>query len=188
MRISGGSAKGRSLAKPKGDHVRPTSAKVREAVFNIIRPHLEGAKFLDLCAGTGAMGMEALSQGVAHAAFVDSDSRSARLIKDNLARLELETSARIVTVGALDFVKNFRGEPFDIVYFDPPYAMEELEQIIMLIGEKGVLKSGGALLVEHASKRPLADEMGRLGLKKSYRYGDTSLSYYIRIEEGETDA
>lgn len=188
MRIVGGSAKGQKLGRPKGDRVRPTSAKVREAVFSIVQAHLEGAEFLDLCAGTGAMGVEALSRGAAHAAFVDSDSRSARLVKENIARLELAVRARVVVAEALEFVRLFRGEPFDIIYFDPPYAMEELEQVIMLIGEKGVLKPGGMLLVEHASKRQIPDEMGRLIMKKRYRYGDTALSCYIHAQQGADDA
>lgn len=178
MRISGGAAKGRKLGSPKGEKVRPTSAKVREAVFNILQPVLQGARFLDLSAGTGAVGMEALSRGAVSAVFVDSDRRSVELIRANLAKLGLAASAIIVAADAGSYVKSFSGSPFDIIYFDPPYALEALEEVMALAGGGNILKPGGVMMLEHVKTRQPADEFGRLSLRKRYRYGDTMLSYY----------
>lgn len=178
MRISGGAAKGRKLGSPKGENIRPTSAKVREAVFNILQPVLHGARFLDLCAGTGAVGIEALSRGAESAVFVDSDRRSADLIRTNLAKLGLAASASVVVAAAGSYVKSFSGPPLDIIYFDPPYALEALEQVMALAGEGNLLSPGGVVILEHAKTRLLRDEFGLLRLRKRYRYGDTALSCY----------
>ncbi len=128
MRISGGESKGRRIAPPRHGGVRPTSDKVREALFSILGERVKGAVFLELFAGTGAVGIEAISRGAKRAVFVDSSAKSARLIRENLESLSYRERAAVVTKDAIVFLKKTARElgPYDIVFADPPYHTETL--------------------------------------------------------------
>lgn len=189
MRISGGESKGRKIKPPKHGGVRPTSDKVREALFSILGGKVEEASFLELFAGTGAVGIEALSRGAARAVFVDSSVKSARLISENLEALGYRERAAVVAKDVLQFLKKTAAElgPFDIVFVDPPYhekvGMEAME---LLGGEDATYLSPGALVVfEHFKKYPSPEEIGRLAKKKDYAYGDTVVSVYRILEKEE---
>lgn len=188
MRISGGSAKGRKvgfkrafLKKGEEDDLRPTSAKVREALFSILGGRLADALFLDLYAGTGAVGFEALSRGAAEAVFVEESAARTKAIRELVERFGFTGRAQVVRERAEIFLKK-TDRVFDIIFVDPPYASSELEKALPLIEERGIVQGEGVVIAEHPSKRALPASLGSLELKKRYPYGDTALSLYRRVE------
>lgn len=191
MRITGGTAKGRrigskgSFSKREGtSELRPTSSKVREAIFDILRDRIMGSSFLDLYAGTGAVGMEALSRGAAKAVFVESSRARADMIDSLLARYGLKEHAIVVRSRAEDFIRKgpVSDHLCDIVFLDPPYISNELERALHLIGEGHLLNAGGIVVAEHSSKLALPEGIGVLRKTKDYKYGDSTLTRY-RMEE-----
>ena len=187
MRISGGTAKGRNIGvrkafsqRPEEDELRPTSAKVREAFFDIVRNPLAGATLLDLYAGTGAIGIEALSRGASKVVFVETNSLRIEIIRYLLSELTFRENAELVRMKAYDFLRkrNPRSVKYDIIFLDPPYYSEELATVIPLIGEGDVLTDKGLVVAEHFHKTMLPVVSNRLRLARRYRYGDTVLSLY----------
>jgi|SRR6185369_6655487 len=183
MRIIAGKYRGRNLKSPPSLATRPTSDRLRETLFNILAPRIAGARFLDLCAGSGAVGIEALSRGAAHVTFVDRSRKMYALIETNLKLLKVgddvtEASSR----EALDFLKrNIRDEPFDLIFFDPPYAIDYGEVLDYLgANAAGLLAGDGAVIVEHDRKKDLADETGSLKRYRVVKQGDSALSFYER--------
>ncbi|HEX9860285.1 MAG TPA: 16S rRNA (guanine(966)-N(2))-methyltransferase RsmD [Nitrospirota bacterium] len=190
MRISGGDAKGRSIKPPKHGGVRPTSDKVREALFSILGGAVDGAAFLELYAGTGAVGIEALSRGATRAVFVDSSQKSVRLIRENLGALGYREKAAVAGRDVLVFLKKTARElgPFDVVFVDPPYHTGEGEKTLDALGGSGgdILSGGAAVVYEHIKKHAAPDTAGRLVKRRDYTYGDTVLSVYEAGGAGET--
>jgi 16S rRNA (guanine966-N2)-methyltransferase len=191
MRITGGAAKGRRIGfkksfsqKDRDGELRPTSSKVREAVFDILCDRISGSSFLDIYAGTGAVGIEALSRGAARVVFVESSRTRTRMIDSLLLRYGLKGHAVVVSARAVDFVRNGtpNGYVSDIIFLDPPYGSDELQRVLPLIGEGHILNSGGIVLAEHSSKLLLPKGVGILKKTRHYRYGDTALTLY-RMEE-----
>ena len=186
MRISGGTAKGRKVgnrkafvAKGDGDELRPTSAKVRQAVFNIVSGKIDECRFLDLYAGTGAVGIEALSRGARQAVFVENNAQRCSFIKDIAEKFGLAGCASVVKAEAAAFLKK-SSLPFDIIFIDPPYASEELENSLRLIDTLLPLGENGIVIAEHSSRREPALNLSNLRFRKTYRYGDTALTVYER--------
>lgn len=186
MKISGGEMRGRKIsrrgAKGGSEHgdLRATSAKVRESVFNILAGQVKDSTFLDLYAGTGAVGMDAMSRGAAKIYFVEAEKKRAEAIRDTLEGCGCQIKAVVVCSKALDFIRRSVSseETFDIVFLDPPYFSEEAGEALRLLGEGTALSSEGVVLAEHSSKREMPGREGRLVKKKSYRYGDTTLTLY----------
>lgn len=187
MRISSGEFKGRKIGKKrlfagKGgkDVLRPTPAKVREAIFDILRNHLEGASFLDLYAGSGTVGIEAASRGADRIIFVESVRSRANAIEEIVEKIGLIGRAYIYCEQVDIFLKRAArsAERFDIIFADPPYASDEVDKVLSLIGEYGILDAQGVLLIEHEKKKKIPEKMESLTLKKQYRYGDTMLALY----------
>ncbi|MBI5187897.1 MAG: 16S rRNA (guanine(966)-N(2))-methyltransferase RsmD [Nitrospirae bacterium] len=192
MRISGGLVKGRQTATKRlfskaleSEELRPTSSKVKEALFDIIRDRIEGASFVDLYAGTGTVGLEALSRGAGKAVFVEPNALRVGAIKENADRFGFHERTVVVKGRAYEFLKKASAEKesFDIFFLDPPYYSEEIIKILPLIGEKGLLNDSGTVVVEHFFKRKLPEVAGELKMFKSYRYGDTMLTLYRRKDE-----
>ena len=182
MRIIGGKYRGRRLKSPPSLATRPTSDRLRETLFNILAPRIEGAHFLDLCAGTGAVGIEARSRGASHVTFVDQSRRMCALIQANTEALDSEEEFEVITAEASEFLRRQvrRKEPaFDIVFFDPPYATN-YEEALKLVGEcaTDILDDDGIVIVEHSSKNDLDEEFGALRRYRSLKQGDSSLSFY----------
>ncbi|MGO9614727.1 MAG: 16S rRNA (guanine(966)-N(2))-methyltransferase RsmD [Dissulfurispiraceae bacterium] len=184
MRISGGIAKGRNMRtakafarKGRDEELRPTSAKVRKAIFDILGQRIVGSNFLDLYAGTGAVGIEALSRGSARVAFVEDCSVRGDAIRELTIKFGLSDRAVIFRDKTALFLKK-HAISFDIIFIDPPYASRELDLVLPLLGKSAVLNDGGVAVVEHSSRSLLPPRVGRLALVKNYRYGDTSLSVY----------
>jgi 16S rRNA (guanine(966)-N(2))-methyltransferase RsmD len=192
MRISGGLAKGRRtatkrlLSKAPGDErLRPTSSKVREALFDIIKDNIEGSSFVDLYAGTGTVGLEALSRGAAKVFFVEPNGLRISAIKKNVEEFGFHNKALLVKCRAYEFLKKAidKRERFDIFFLDPPYHSEEIMNALPLLGEKGFLNEGGIVIVEHYVKKKLPETTGKLRIHKIYRYGDTMLTLYRGEDE-----
>jgi len=191
MRISGGIAKGRKVGlrkafvkKGEAGELRPTSAKVRQAIFNILGDRIIDAAFLDLYAGTGAVGIEALSRGAEKVFFVDDNSLRISIIKELVEKFGFKDRAKVVKDRASNFIKKSESV-FDIIFVDPPYASGELDIILPLIDEGSILGDNGVVIAEHSSKKKLISEIGILRLIKTYKYGDTSLTLYRKDEKLE---
>ncbi|HOO25475.1 MAG TPA: 16S rRNA (guanine(966)-N(2))-methyltransferase RsmD [Clostridiales bacterium] len=175
MRVITGFARGRKLKALDGESVRPTGDRVKEAVFSIIQFELEGRSFLDLFAGSGQMGIEALSRGAASCVFVEKDKDAYSVIKDNLAHTKLEESAKVLNTDALAFIQT-TDSVFDIIYIDPPYDTDLIDQALPLAAQK--LAAGGIILCEIKYRRELPERVGNLKLYRTYKYGKTSLVTY----------
>lgn len=191
MKISGGHLKGRSVASRKlfskkndEDELRPTSSKVREAVFNILQKEITGSDFLDLYSGTGAIGFEALSRGSERVVFVECNNIRARNIQDNISKIGLNNKAVVYREKTLDFLnKTFKsGEKYDIIFADPPYASDEIMSVMEFIAVHDIVRHEGCLIVEHSSKKDYPDAFGSLRFAKNYRYGDTTLTLYRKAK------
>ena len=185
MRIIAGKYRGRKLKSPPSLQTRPTSDRLREALFNILAPRFEGARFLDLCAGSGAVGLEALSRGASRVTFVDRSRKMCALIEANLEALKVdEDEIELVAREALEFLRRRakkEAESFDIIFFDPPYAAD-YEVVLSYVGDhaKRLLAADGVIIVEHDKKKELPEEAGRLRRYRVLRQGDSSLSFYAR--------
>lgn len=180
MRIIAGLYRGRVLKSPPGLQTRPTSDRLRETLFNILKPRITlKSTVLDLCAGTGAVGIEALSRGASFVSFVDISRKMCFLIKENLANLKVpEHSASVSCEKAERYLSKIES-PFDIIFFDPPYQ-NSYSEALNEIGKLGsrVLSENGVLTVEHASSKVLPDEIGTLLRRRIVKQGDSSLSFY----------
>ena len=181
MRVIAGALKGRRLKAPTWEGLRPTSDKLRETLFNILAPRIAGARMVDGYAGTGAVGIEALSRGAKAVTFVESDRRAQTLIGENLAHCGVENGYAIIrsTVARafvqLDAAAFGPYELFDIVWLDPPYD----EQPDAVIAAAAVLIApGGLLVLEHARRRPAPEAAGRLVRVRQVTSGDSTLSFY----------
>lgn len=176
MRIIAGEHKGRRLRTPTWDGVRPTSDRLRETLFNILGSHVAGARVLDAYAGTGAVALEALSRGAASAVCIEQDRRAAALIAHNAGHLGLESRCMILRAEARRALHApIVGGPFEIVFLDPPYDVEDLAGLVTAAA--GQRAAGGVLVVEHASRRPPPALAGQPP-QRSVKAGDSTLSFY----------
>ncbi|MBI5102005.1 MAG: 16S rRNA (guanine(966)-N(2))-methyltransferase RsmD [Nitrospirae bacterium] len=178
MRISAGSLKGGA------SDLRPTSSKVREALFDILRNDIPDASFLDLYSGTGAVGFEALSRGASKAVFIENEPVRFRYVRAAIEKMEVGDRASAYKIPALDFLRNAAqsGASFNIIFADPPYASEEPGVVLALVDGSDLLADNGCLIFEHASKKDQGTmALKKLRLVKNYRYGDTMLTLYRRV-------
>ena len=192
MRIIAGSLKGKRLGTPSWEGLRPTSNKLRETLFNVLAPRVPGARVLDGYAGTGAAGLEALSRGASHVAFVESDRRAQALIADNLAHCGVEDGYAIIRASFASGLERLCADaafvPFDIVLLDPPYDQVSDETIAMLTGAGRLLAPDGIVVLEHAKRRSVPAAAGALVRARSLASGDSALTLYVRRAEGERPA
>ena len=177
MRVITGTARGIQLKTPEGMVTRPTTDRVKEAMFSIIHFDVPGAKVLDLFAGPGQLGIEALSRDAASAVFVDEREDACKLIKENLKRTKLEAQAKVVRSDYLSFLKQCR-EKFDIILLDPPYAEIFLENSLKQITEIDILQSGGIIVAERPMGKELPWDFPGYSRSKDYKYGKTLLTLY----------
>lgn len=180
LRVIAGDLRGRRIRAPEGEATRPTSDRVREALFNLLGPVARGARVLDLYAGSGALGIEALSRGAGRATFVESDPRTRRVLEGNVAGLGLGRRAR-VEGGDAAAASAYAAGPFDLVLADPPYGTVDLETLLLRAG--AALAPGGIVAVEQAAGGELPRAPETLALWKDRRYGSTRLTLYVRQEE-----
>ena len=168
------------MLAPKGQAVRPTTARVKESLFNILPRDFFGMKVLDLFAGTGNLSIEALSRGAEHAVLVDSSARSAAAIKGNLRRLGLAAPTEIWVAPVAHSLKSLarRRESFDFIFLDPPYEQGLAGRSLESIAQRNLLRESGTVVVEHSMREKVKPRYGHLQLHDQRRYGDTLLSFY----------
>jgi len=177
MRVITGKARGIQLKTPEGLQTRPTADRVKEALFSIIQFDVPGARVLDLFGGTGQLGIEALSRGAESAVFVDAGEKACSLIRENLKRTRLEQQGRVIRSDYLEYLKRCR-ESFDIIFLDPPYAEEFLENALNLITEIDILQSNGIIVAERPLGKELPWEFDGYQRSRDYKYGKTLLAVY----------
>ncbi len=182
MRITGGVARGLRLDVPSGVRVRPTSDRVRSALFQILAQELSDAVVLDLYAGTGALGIEALSRGAARVDFVERDPKMSSAIERNLARAGFAERGHVYRALVEQAVAFLEG-PYHLILLDPPYELAGVGQIMEALNRPGLLEKGGLVVMEHSSRVAVAERYGTLMRGDQSRYGDTALSVY-RMELG----
>jgi 16S rRNA (guanine(966)-N(2))-methyltransferase RsmD len=179
MRVIAGTLKGRRLQAPTWEGLRPTSDKLRETLFNLLAPRIDGARLLDGYAGTGAVGIEALSRGALEVTFVEHDRRARALIAKNLAACGISEGYAIIGSTVLHAIETLSGGPaFDIVFLDPPYA-SDIHDVLQTVGT--IVKEDGIVIVEHARKAQPPDAPGDrrpLQLTRDVRSGDSGLAMY----------
>lgn len=176
MRVITGSARGRVLTTLEGgDVVRPTTDKVKEAMFSIIQFDIEGRRVLDLFAGCGQLGIEALSRGAEKCTFVDADSKSVAVIKQNLEHTKLADYAAVAQMDAFSFLR-MSPEVFDVVLLDPPYGTGLLQKALASLD--GKMAEGSLIVCEMPAKEEIPEQAGGLTLFKRYKYGKTELAVY----------
>ena len=180
MRIIGGRAKGRKLIAGKTRWIRPTRDKVKESIFSMIQSHVEGGVVLDLFAGTGNLGLEALSQGAKKAIFVENDRTPLRILLRNIDLCGFQDRAEILSLDAEVALKALRrrAEKVDLVFIDPPYGSGYVDKTLRFINSHDMLKKGGAIVVEHGSAEIPAVQWGMLSLRRRKRHGDTTISIF----------
>jgi len=180
MRVIAGTQKGRRLHGPQGPGLRPTADRVKEALFSILGNRIVGARFLDLYAGTGSIGIEALSRGARRVTFVESNPAALRVLRTNVAQCKLDASAEIQTCPAGAFLRRLAktADQYDIIFADPPYQPEHLAELWPTLAETVVVAPDALIVLEHSSKSAVPPAHGRLNLLRQYRYGDTTLSVF----------
>ncbi len=177
MRVITGKARGVVLKTPDGMQTRPTSDRVKEALFSIINFDIPGARVLDLFGGTGQLGIEALSRGAKSATFVDAGDAACKLIRENLRRTKMEADGKVVRSDYMDYLNRCR-EQYDIIFLDPPYAEVFLENSLKRITEIDILQSGGIIVTERPLGKELPWEFEGFSRSKDYKYGNTLLTIY----------
>jgi 16S rRNA (guanine966-N2)-methyltransferase len=184
MRIIGGTGKGRRLVSPKGRETRPTQDKVREAIFNILESSGPYQRVLDLFAGSGAMGLEALSRWGGQATFVECSREALKSLSGNIRRLQMDEKARLVQGDlrrGINFLKKI-GEAYDLVFMDPPYGQGWAQTIIPQFLDSGLVEESGTVVLEHEAKEFLPLEIGEWGIRDQRRYGQTRVSFYTFLK------
>jgi len=173
MRVISGSARGRKLKEPKGETIRPSKDMVKESMFNIIQFELPGARVLDLFAGTGQLGIEALSRGAKTAVFVDSNGEAVKLVKENLKTCGFSDISMVYNTDALKYLEY--EENFDIIFIDPPYDSNLAKDALLKISEFDKLTKNGIMMCETAENCELPELPKPYVLKKQYKYGITKV-------------
>lgn len=182
MRVISGLYGGRVLKSPADNKTRPTSDRLRETLFSVLAPRIdEETRFLDLCAGTGAMGIEALSRGAAFVTFVDRSKKACALIEENLDKLSVpEAHTEVLGLAAETFTGREHTEGWDIAFYDPPYDADHALVLHDFGTKDDLLREGGLLVVEHRAKKQVPDEVYNLRRWRMIKQGETALSFYER--------
>lgn len=185
MRIIAGTFRSRQLKSLKGLPLRPTSDRLRETLFDVLQTRIEGSRFVDVFAGTGAVGIEAVSRGAKEVVFIEKHRPTVELIRKNLESLEIRTGVRVLPIDAIRGLQKLAAEQtgssnaFDIVFLDPPYAdADEYEQVLTLLGDAPLLNPGGLAIAEHRRSFDLPKTFGRLQAVRTLQQGDATLTFY----------
>jgi len=181
MRIVAGKYKGRRIKTAKGEKIRPTTDRVREAIFNVLGNKIVNTRVLDLFSGTGSLGIEALSRGASHVTFIDKSPVSLRLVKINLDLIGEAEKARILRGDVFKVLKKLAGKtlPFDVVFADPPYKERFHEEVLLSLKSSKLLTPGAIIIYETASEFEFINFSNGFELLKSKVYGDTKVSFIV---------
>lgn len=177
MRIITGRARGKRLVTLEGKDVRPTSDKIKESLFNILQFNIEGRAFLDLFAGSGQIGLEAISRGAEKAVFVDSSKKSIAVIEENVRNCGFAAESKVVNADSLMYIRHC-AETFDVAFIDPPYRTGILQEVLPYVAE--AMNEGGIIVCEHPADEAVPEEIGEFRKLKDYRYGKITLTSYRR--------
>jgi len=185
MRIVAGKYRSRILKSLKGNALRPTSDRLRETLFNVLGPNVSGSRFLDIFAGTGAVGIEAVSRGAIEVVFIENHIPAATLIRRNLASLDIQNGAKVLPLDALRALEKLASchkptdSPFDFVFVDPPYAeKDQYDRVLGFLGSAPFLGTGSLVIAEHRRTFELPRRIGRLQQTRILRQGDAALSFF----------
>jgi len=194
MRVVAGTYRSRILKSLKGLALRPTSDKLRETLFNVLGSGMAGSRFVDLFAGTGAIGIEALSRGAAEVVFIENHASAANLIRKNLESLGVRSGATVLAVDALRGLDMLAARhrpsdpPFDFIFLDPPYAAaDDYARVLRFLGAAAFLAPGGIVIAEHHRKFDLPEHSGELQRVRVLKQGDTALSFFRRSASGDNE-
>ena len=184
MRVIAGEWKGQRLSTPAGRTIRPTADQVRHALMDTLAPWLPGARFLDLFAGAGGVGIEALSRGAAETIFVEIDPIALEPLRENLRRLGARERGHMVRREVSQALETFRqsGERFRLIFLDPPYGSALAAETLKRLGDGALLDPDGLVIAQHLTKEPLPERFGALVRWKSRRFGETTLTFFRRGE------
>lgn len=185
MRVITGSARGRRLETPAGNAVRPTTEKVKESIFNIIQFQVPGSRVIDLFAGSGQLGIEALSRGAESALFLDTSPVSLNCVRRNLEHTGLGGKAEVRTVNSVSYLRTSR-ETFDVAFLDPPYGDNVLPDALGVLAPR--MSDEGVIVCESAANQDLPETVGTFGLYREYRYGKIKLTVYRKQAGPEEEA
>lgn len=185
MRIGAGEYRGHRLTGPRGAGIRPLRDRVRLALFDTVRELVPGARFLDLFAGTGAVGLEALSRGAARAVFVDNSKQAVRVIRDNIHRLGCASRAEVIEGDVFTALRSLvrGGRAFDLAFVGPPYGSGLAPRTVEVLAELHPLAPGSVVVAETFHKEPISDQYGELTLELRRTYGETVLSLYRFVRD-----
>ncbi len=178
MRIISGKYKGRRLNSFKADHIRPTTDRVKETIFNILMRDVPGARVLDLFSGTGNLGIEALSRGAQSVDFVEANPRSIRIIRDNLNNLQVDEPYTVNQRDAFKYLKEYKGEPFQVILIDPPFTEALAHSCMTELAVSRAAGDGTIAVIESARREHIEDHYGAFHLLDRRAFGDKSASFY----------
>ena len=178
MRVIAGKLKGHQLVSFSADHVRPTTDRVKQSIFNKVAAHVDGGRVLDLYSGTGSLAIEAHSQGALAVTAVESHPKSVQIIKENLKKLKIEKEIQVISIDVFKFLSRFSGEAFDLVLVDPPFTRKLAHETLLAIMSSKVLKPGSVVVVEASSHETVEDSYPPLQLIDRRDYGDKKISFF----------
>lgn len=178
MRIISGKYKGHQLVSFQADHIRPTTDRVKESLFNMIQSYIEDARVLDLFSGTGNLGLEALSRGAREAVFVEKNRKSILILEKNIEKLKLREPYQIVQKDVLGFLKNFEGEPFDLIFADPPFTEEMAHDVIVAADSSKAFHPQTLMMIESGRREKVLEDYPTLTRYDLREFGDKFLSFF----------
>lgn len=184
MRVISGSARGKQLTPVPGKDTRPTTDRVKESVFNILQMMVPGSEMLDLFAGTGQMGIEALSRGASHAVFCDAAPKALSVIRKNIAAARVEDRAEVIGADFVSALRRMQGRQFDVIFLDPPYGGKILNEALKFIELFDILRADGIIVCESAVQDKIVCP-DSLCIRKQYKYGAIRLTSMVHADEQE---
>jgi 16S rRNA (guanine966-N2)-methyltransferase len=178
MRIISGKYKGQQLTSFKADHIRPTTDRVKESQFNILQNHLENARVLDLFSGTGSLGLEAISRGASFVFFVDKNKKSIEILEKNIEKLKIEEPFQILQKDIFSFLKSYSGEPFDLIFIDPPFTEKMAHDVMAAIDQSQVFAPHTIITIESGRREKVEEYYTNLKRYDVREFGDKFLSFF----------
>jgi len=180
MRIIAGRLKGRRLGSFKADHIRPTTDRVKETLFNILMNDIPGVRVLDLFSGTGNLGIEAYSRGAEYVELVESHKGSLKIIQENLKSLQIEKEIRVSPVDVFRYLKSYKGPPFQVILIDPPFTEKWADQVMQALQTSQVATAGTLAFIESSKHEAIGDQYGPFRLLDRRGFGDKSASFFVK--------
>jgi 16S rRNA (guanine966-N2)-methyltransferase len=188
MRIISGKYKGLQLVSFKADHVRPTTDRVKETQFNKLIGYTEGARVLDLFCGTGNLGLEALSRGAKEVYFVDLSKKSLQITRENIEKLKVpRNECRIINEDVLDYLKEYKGDAFDLIFIDPPFTKKMAHEVMQGIAKSAVFAQGTIITIESERRERMEDHYDPLARYDVREFGDKVLSFFSKKDDNKAD-